>query len=100
MSCSMLTAGTVRCWRSSDSVGCCLVIVRHAVGQTSMQASHSMHFGALNWVWISQLRQRETSVATSYAEKQSSTSIFKSRNRLARSSCRITCRPDASKPLS
>ena len=38
-----------------------------STGQMSMQASHSMHSGAENTVWMSQLRQRSASLKASWS---------------------------------
>ena len=51
------------------------MIVRHCTGQTSMQASHSMHSGAWKTVSMSQLRQRWTSWTVCSAVNPSSTSV-------------------------
>ena len=63
------------------------VIVRQSTGQMSMQASHSMHSGALNTVWMSQLRQRCTSSAVCVGSKPSSTSVLICLNRSASATC-------------
>ena len=68
------------------------MIVRQFSGQTSMQASHSMHRFAVKFVCMSQLRHRCTSAAVCSALNPSSTSTPRPLNRFVSSSCCIFMR--------
>ena len=66
MSCVLLRAGTRSCSRNAGSSSLRMKLMQ-STGQMSMQASHSMHSGAENTVWISQLRQRSASLNASWS---------------------------------
>ncbi len=51
-------------WRRSASSPFSVKVMQ-SIGQISTQASHSMHSGAVNTVWMSQFRQRRASPSAS-----------------------------------
>ena len=85
-SCSWFSAGADRRVRRSSSSPL-FVIVRQLTGQTSIHASHSIQSFSANTVWISQLRQRSTSLIICSTVKPSSTSISSFLKRSFKSTC-------------
>src|SRR5688572_16829361 len=86
-SCVGLSAGTFSLARKSFSSSSFFVNVMQEVGQTSTQASHSMHFDSVKTVCTSQFKQRCASLKPANGSKPNSTSFLRSFKVIDLSAC-------------